>query len=54
MQFQNNINNLLRKLTNSRRTAHPATLRTTALALCFSTAEFDVLRGAVPDIDWAR
>ena len=36
----NTRNNLLRKLTNSRWGAHPATLRTTALALCFSTAEF--------------
>ena len=37
----NTINNLLRTLTNtSRWGAHPATVRTTALALCFSTAEF--------------
>ena len=36
----NTRNNLLRKLTNSRWGAHPATVRTTALALCFSTAEF--------------
>ena len=38
----NTRNNLLRKLTTSRWGAHPATvgLRTTALALCFSTAEF--------------
>ena len=36
----NAINNLLRKLTNSRWGAHPATERTTALALCFSTAEY--------------
>ena len=36
----NSINNLLRKLTNSRWGAHPATVRTTALALCFSTAGF--------------
>ena len=35
----NTINNLLRKLTNSTRGAHPATVRPTALALCFSTAE---------------
>ena len=35
----NTRNNLLRKLTNSRWGAHPATVRTTALALCFSTAE---------------
>ena len=33
-------NNLLRKLTNSRWGTHPATVRTTALALCFSTTEF--------------
>ena len=33
-------NNLLRKLTNSRWGAHPATVQTTALVLCFSTAEF--------------
>ena len=33
-------NNLLRKSTNPRWGAHPATVRTTALALCFSTAEF--------------
>ena len=36
----NTRNNLLRKLTNSRCGAHPATVRTTALALCFSTTEF--------------
>ena len=36
----NTRNNLLRKLTNSEWGAHPATVRTTALALCFSTAEF--------------
>ena len=36
----NTRNNLLRKLTNSRWGAHPATVRTTALALCFSTAEY--------------
>ena len=36
----NTRNNLLRKLTNSRWGAHPATGRTTALALCISTAEF--------------
>ena len=36
----NTRNNLLRKLTNSRLGAHPATVRTTALALCFSTAEY--------------
>ena len=36
----NTRNNILRKLTNSRWGAHPATVRTTALALCFSTAEF--------------
>ena len=36
----NTRNNLLRKLTNSRWGSHPATVRTTALALCFSTAEF--------------
>ena len=35
----NTINNLLRKLTNSRWGAHPATARTTALALCFSVDE---------------
>ncbi len=32
--------NLLWRLTNSRWGAHPATVRTTALALCFSTAEY--------------
>ena len=39
----NTRNNLLRKLTdgdNSRWGAHPATVRTTALAHCFSTAEY--------------
>ena len=36
----NTRDNLLRKLTNSRWGAHPATVRTTALALCFSTAEY--------------
>ena len=36
----NTRNNLLRKLTNSRWGAHPATVRTTALALCFSTAAY--------------
>ena len=36
----NTKNNLLRKLTHSRWGAHPATIRTTALAVCFSTAEF--------------
>ena len=36
----NTRNNLLRKLTNSRWGAHPDTVRTTALALCFSTAEY--------------
>ena len=36
----NTRNNLLRKLTNSRWGDHPATVRTTALALCFSTAEY--------------
>ena len=36
----NTRNNLLQKLTNSRWGAHPATVRTTALALCFSTAEY--------------
>ena len=37
----NTRNNLLRKLTNSRWGAHPATVRTTALALFFfSTAEY--------------
>ena len=36
----NTRNNLLRELTNSRWGAHPATVRTTALALCFSTAEY--------------
>ena len=36
----NTRNNLLRKLTNSRWGAHPATVLTTALALCFSTAEY--------------
>ena len=36
----NTRNNLLRKLTRSRWGAHPATVQTTALALCFSTAEF--------------
>ena len=36
----NTRNNLLRKLTNSRWGAHPATVRTTALAPCFSTAEY--------------
>ena len=46
----NTRNNLLRKLTNSRWGAHPATVRTTALALCFSTAEFACSSGAVPDI----
>ena len=33
-------NSLLRQLTNSKWGAHPSTLRTTALALCFSTAEY--------------
>ena len=36
----NTRNNLLRKLTNSRWGAHPATVRTTALALFLPTAEF--------------
>ena len=36
----NTRKNILRKLTNSRWGAHPATVRTTALALCFSTAEY--------------
>ena len=36
----NTINNLLRKITNPRWGAHPDTVRTTALALCFSIAEF--------------
>ena len=36
----NTRNNLLRKLTNSRWGAHLATVRRTAVALCFSTAEF--------------
>ena len=36
----NTRNNLPWKLTNSRCGAHPATVRTTALALCFSTAEY--------------
>ena len=36
----NTINNLLRKLTSSRWEAHPATVRTTVLTLCCSTAEF--------------
>ena len=36
----NTRNNLLRKLTNSRWGAHPPTVRTSALALCFSTTEF--------------
>ena len=36
----NTRNNLLRKLTNSRWGAHLATVRTTALALRFSTAEY--------------
>ena len=36
----NTRNNLLRKLTNSRWGAHLATVRTTALALYFSTAEY--------------
>ena len=36
----NTRHNLLRKLTNSRWGAHPASVRTTALALCFSTAEY--------------
>ena len=36
---ENTRNNLLRKLTNSRCGAHRATMRTTALSLCFSTAE---------------
>ena len=36
----NTRNNLPRKLTNSRWGAHPATVRTTALALCYSTAEY--------------
>ena len=35
----NTRDNLLRKLTHSRWGAHPATVRTTAWALCFSTAE---------------
>lgn len=33
-------NSLLRQLTNSKWGAHPSTLRTSALALCFSTAEY--------------
>ena len=36
----NTRNSILRKLTNSRWGGHPATVRTTALALCFSTAEY--------------
>ena len=36
----NTRNNLLLKLTNSIWGAHPTTVRTTALALCFSTAEY--------------
>ena len=36
----NTRNDFLRKLTNPRRGAYPATVRTTALALCFSTADF--------------
>ena len=46
----NTRNNLLRKLTNSRWGAHPATVRTTALALFFRQLNMPVLRGAVPDI----
>ena len=33
-------NNLLKKLTNSRWETNPRTIRTTALALCYSTAEY--------------
>ena len=33
-------NSLLRQLTNSKWGAHPGTLRTSALALCFSAAEY--------------
>ena len=33
-------NSLLRQLTNSKRGAHPGTLRISALALCFSAAEY--------------
>ena len=36
----NTRNNLLRKLTKSRWGYHPATVRTTALALCFPKAEY--------------
>ena len=40
LSFKQTRHNLLRKLTNPEWGAHPATVRTTALALCFSTAEF--------------
>ena len=40
LSFKQTRHNLLRKLTNPECGAHPATVRTTALALCFSTAEF--------------
>ena len=33
-------NNILRKLTNSKWGTHPSTIKTTALALCYSTAEY--------------
>ena len=33
-------NNVLRKLANSKWGTHPSTLKTTALALCYSTAEY--------------
>ena len=40
LSFKQTRHNLLRKLTNPEWGAHPATVRTTTLALCFSTAEF--------------
>ena len=33
-------NNVLRKLANSKWGTHPSTIKTTALALCYSTAEY--------------
>ena len=43
----NTHNNILRKLVNSKWGADPPTIRATALALCFSTAEY-VQAGAAP------
>ena len=44
----NTRNNLLRKLTNSRWGAHPATVRTTALALSFLTRDTHSMANALP------